>query len=81
MVRLSNTKAGGARLYDFRVWRYSRGGWTLDGTPLKGQPAEVLEAERRLAEQRNRCTHAGPCRFPFKQCDGGMAAMTEEVCE
>lgn len=26
-----------------------------------------------------KCTHAGPCRFPFKQCDAGyIMVVTEE---
>lgn len=49
----------------FTVYRLHRGAWTVDGKPMEQKPVQ------------KKCSHNGPCSFPFKGCDGGVTFSTE----
>lgn len=42
----------------YTIYTYDRGNW-------RARNVQVKPATRP-------CTHEGPCRFPFKKCDGGI---------
>lgn len=50
----------------FTIWRIYRGTWTKDGKPMEHAP-----------KHQPKCSHKGPCSFPFKQCDGGVTYSME----
>lgn len=55
--------------YSVNTWTRTRNGWR-SGTAISGLTR--ASAQKIAAEQQSECSHEGPCRFPFKQCDGGI---------